>query len=245
MTDFCSTHTTFPFVPCVTFSLLSRRRLPSQTTPSCDASVGTRSRATSPVEEKMVCSKFSNSRRKLVRLLRSQTHRLSKQDVQSVSLAWSVHCRAQGSARYLVVGGDLYELDTQTAVIRLHGPFVISGKDAKVKGLAAPSNLSMNQTLEGHSGRFGMLFCLSLITSLLTVLVPEYNNTHSLSLNRRGAGCDVERTFPQVDHQRPVWSHYRLDAVQRSVILEQLVGTTTLHTYVCIPLGSSVRECGV
>ena len=27
------------------------------------------------------------------------------------------------------------------------------GKDAKVKGLAAPSNLSMNQTLEGHSGR--------------------------------------------------------------------------------------------
>ncbi len=28
----------------------------------------------------------------------------------------------------------------------------ISGKDAKVKGLAAPSNLSMNQTLEGHSG---------------------------------------------------------------------------------------------
>ena len=29
-----------------------------------------------------------------------------------------------------------------------------SGKDVKVKGLAAPSNLSMNQTLEGHSGRF-------------------------------------------------------------------------------------------
>ena len=28
----------------------------------------------------------------------------------------------------------------------------ISGKDAKIKGLAAPSNLSMNQTLEGHSG---------------------------------------------------------------------------------------------
>lgn len=25
--------------------------------------------------------------------------------------------------------------------------------DARVKGLAAPSNLSMNQTLEGHSGK--------------------------------------------------------------------------------------------
>ena len=31
--------------------------------------------------------------------------------------------------------------------------FVFVGKDAKVKGLAAPSNLSMNQTLEGHSGK--------------------------------------------------------------------------------------------
>lgn len=30
--------------------------------------------------------------------------------------------------------------------------FGIPGKDAKIKGLAAPSNLSMNQTLEGHSG---------------------------------------------------------------------------------------------
>jgi hypothetical protein len=28
-----------------------------------------------------------------------------------------------------------------------------SGKDGKVKGLAAPSNLSMNQTLEGHNGQ--------------------------------------------------------------------------------------------
>ena len=25
-------------------------------------------------------------------------------------------------------------------------------KDAKIKGLAAPSNLSMNQSLEGHNG---------------------------------------------------------------------------------------------
>lgn len=29
-----------------------------------------------------------------------------------------------------------------------------TGKDAKVRGLAAPSNLSMNQTLEGHTGKF-------------------------------------------------------------------------------------------
>lgn len=29
----------------------------------------------------------------------------------------------------------------------------LSTDDAKIKGLAAPSNLSMNQTLEGHSGK--------------------------------------------------------------------------------------------
>jgi len=29
-----------------------------------------------------------------------------------------------------------------------------TGKDAKVRGLAAPSNLSMNQTLEGHTGKY-------------------------------------------------------------------------------------------
>ena len=30
---------------------------------------------------------------------------------------------------------------------------ITPGKDAKAKGLAAPSNLSMNQSLEGHSGK--------------------------------------------------------------------------------------------
>lgn len=30
--------------------------------------------------------------------------------------------------------------------------FISVGKETKVKGLAAPSNLSMNQSLEGHSG---------------------------------------------------------------------------------------------
>ncbi|XP_063406795.1 WD repeat-containing protein 35-like isoform X2 [Mytilus trossulus] len=46
---------------------------------------------------------------------------------------------------YIACGGEeglLKVLKLETA----------SGKDAKVKGLAAPSNLSMNQTLEGHSG---------------------------------------------------------------------------------------------
>ncbi|KAK3766441.1 hypothetical protein RRG08_056115 [Elysia crispata] len=46
---------------------------------------------------------------------------------------------------YIACGGEdgllkVVKLETQT------------GKDAKVKGLAAPSNLSMNQSLEGHSG---------------------------------------------------------------------------------------------
>ncbi|KAJ8321655.1 hypothetical protein KUTeg_000126 [Tegillarca granosa] len=46
---------------------------------------------------------------------------------------------------YIACGGEegllkVLKLETQT------------GKDVKVKGLAAPSNLSMNQTLEGHSG---------------------------------------------------------------------------------------------
>lgn len=50
--------------------------------------------------------------------------------------------REQG---YIACGGEegllkVLRLETQT------------GKDVKVKGLAAPSNLSMNQTLEGHSG---------------------------------------------------------------------------------------------
>jgi WD repeat-containing protein 35 len=35
--------------------------------------------------------------------------------------------------------------------------FLLSGTDSKVKGLAAPSNLSMNQTLEGHSGQIQVI----------------------------------------------------------------------------------------
>ena len=32
-------------------------------------------------------------------------------------------------------------------------PYTFLGKDAKVRGLAAPSNLSMNQNLDGHTGK--------------------------------------------------------------------------------------------
>jgi WD repeat-containing protein 35 len=45
---------------------------------------------------------------------------------------------------YIACGGD----DGLLKVLKLE-----SGKDGKVKGLAAPSNLSMNQTLEGHNGQ--------------------------------------------------------------------------------------------
>ncbi|KAG8232917.1 hypothetical protein J437_LFUL011026 [Ladona fulva] len=45
---------------------------------------------------------------------------------------------------FIACGGE----DGMLKVLKLD-----SGKDNKVKGLAAPSNLSMNQTLEGHSGQ--------------------------------------------------------------------------------------------
>ena len=45
---------------------------------------------------------------------------------------------------YIACGGD----DGLLKVLKLE-----SGREGKVKGLAAPSNLSMNQTLEGHNGQ--------------------------------------------------------------------------------------------
>lgn len=45
---------------------------------------------------------------------------------------------------YIACGGD----DGLLKVLKLE-----AGRDGKVKGLAAPSNLSMNQTLEGHNGQ--------------------------------------------------------------------------------------------
>ncbi|XP_069691780.1 WD repeat-containing protein 35 isoform X3 [Periplaneta americana] len=57
-------------------------------------------------------------------------------------LAWN---REQG---YLACGGE----EGLLKVLKLQ-----PGPDSKVKGLAAPSNLSMNQTLEGHSGQIQVI----------------------------------------------------------------------------------------
>ncbi|XP_049861684.1 WD repeat-containing protein 35 isoform X1 [Schistocerca gregaria] len=57
-------------------------------------------------------------------------------------LAWN---KEQG---YIACGGE----DGLLKVLKLE-----SGKDGKLKGLAAPSNLSMNQTLEGHSGQIQVI----------------------------------------------------------------------------------------
>ncbi|CAG0916326.1 unnamed protein product [Notodromas monacha] len=54
------------------------------------------------------------------------------------SCSWS---RSQG---YIACGGD----DGLLKVLKLD-----SGKETKTRGLAAPSNLSMNQTLDGHNGQ--------------------------------------------------------------------------------------------
>ncbi len=51
---------------------------------------------------------------------------------------------------YIACGGD----DGLLKVLKLE-----AGKDGKVKGLAAPSNLSMNQTLEGHNGQIQVTPC--------------------------------------------------------------------------------------
>ncbi|XP_054288459.1 WD repeat-containing protein 35-like [Macrosteles quadrilineatus] len=56
-----------------------------------------------------------------------------------------INCLAWSSEQgWIGVGGD----DGLLKVLKLD-----PGKDGKVKGLAAPANLSMNQTLEGHSGK--------------------------------------------------------------------------------------------
>jgi WD repeat-containing protein 35 len=50
---------------------------------------------------------------------------------------------------YIACGGE----DGLLKVLKLE-----TGKDGKTRGLAAPSNLSMNQTLEGHTGQI-QVFC--------------------------------------------------------------------------------------
>ena len=57
---------------------------------------------------------------------------------------------------------NLYELKPSKTVYKEFFLFWL-GTDAKMKGLAAPSNLSMNQTLEGHSGRQNAEFKLRVL----------------------------------------------------------------------------------
>ncbi|XP_039278851.1 WD repeat-containing protein 35 [Nilaparvata lugens] len=60
-----------------------------------------------------------------------------------------INCLAWSSEQgWIGVGGD----DGLLKVLKLD-----PGKDAKVKGLAAPANLSMNQTLEGHNGKIQVI----------------------------------------------------------------------------------------
>ncbi|RZF44312.1 hypothetical protein LSTR_LSTR006862 [Laodelphax striatellus] len=60
-----------------------------------------------------------------------------------------INCLAWSSDQgWIGVGGD----DGLLKVLKLD-----PGKDAKVKGLAAPANLSMNQTLEGHNGKIQVI----------------------------------------------------------------------------------------
>lgn len=60
-------------------------------------------------------------------------------DVKLRSLSWN---KDQG---WIACGGD----NGMLKVLKLESQ---ATKDPKTKGLAAPSNLSMNQTLEGHNG---------------------------------------------------------------------------------------------
>ncbi|MPC30130.1 WD repeat-containing protein 35 [Portunus trituberculatus] len=65
---------------------------------------------------------------------------------KKIAIPNNIHLRCVGWNKeqgYIACGGD----DGLLKVLKLE-----AGKDAKIKGLAAPSNLSMNQTLEGHSG---------------------------------------------------------------------------------------------
>ncbi|KAK6623541.1 hypothetical protein RUM43_009393 [Polyplax serrata] len=68
-------------------------------------------------------------------------------------LAWN---KEQG---YIAVGGN----DGLLKVLKLD-----SGNDNKSKGLAAPSNLSMNQTLEGHSGEVQVIIWNEIYQKLTT-----------------------------------------------------------------------------
>ena len=59
--------------------------------------------------------------------------------MQLKCLSWN------GDQGFIACGGD----EGMLKVLKLEPQ---ATKDSRVRGLAAPSNLSMNQTLEGHSG---------------------------------------------------------------------------------------------
>ena len=71
-------------------------------------------------------------------------------------ISWS------SSKGYIACGGDdgllkVLKLETQTSMLcicdtALNNSHRATGRDAVLKGLAAPSNLCMNQSLEAHEG---------------------------------------------------------------------------------------------
>lgn len=76
-----------------------------------------------------------------VRINASTPHQIAiPNEIQLTTLSW------HASRGWIACGGE----DGLLKVLKLEPQ---QAKDAKIKGLAAPSNLSMNQTLEGHNGR--------------------------------------------------------------------------------------------
>ena len=68
-------------------------------------------------------------------------------EIQLTTLSW------HSTKGWIACGGE----DGLLKVLKLEPQ---QAKDAKLKGLAAPSNLSMNQTLEGHNGTASKRACL-------------------------------------------------------------------------------------
>ena len=102
-----------------------------------------------------------------------------------------------------------------------------SGKDGKVKGLAAPSNLSMNQTLEGHNGQI-QVQSISVQTNTGTVhLSPDkyspdkYRYSPSQSRQIQSRKIQVQSISVQINMYSPDKYRYSLvvflDCMRRNV----------------------------
>lgn len=111
---------------------------------------------------------------------------------------------------------------TRISIIHFTPPHhLLSVDDAKLKGLAAPSNLSMNQTLEGHSGKnltqnrddaasgHQINFCAHQGHAFLCKICMYF------LAYRCSASCYMEWTVSETNYQWPEWPHHCLDAVQR------------------------------